>query len=142
MSQTVLYAEGSLNILTNDEIVNEGPGWNSGWYAGTLFSSFYPVNPQRNGISDVIAPDGLSHSWVSAASSEHPGGANVAMLDGSVHFIKQSIDSWQINKVTGMPNGVTRDPSTGTYTIAQGAYVGVWQKLTTRNGNEVISGDY
>ena len=45
------------------------------------------------------------------ASSNHPGGANVLMGDGAVHFIKDSID------------------------------LGVWRALATRNGGEVISGD-
>ena len=32
-----------------------------------------------------------SDSWVDSASSFHPGGANFAFADGSVHFLKDSI---------------------------------------------------
>ena len=138
LSQTVLYGEASLRILTDDEIVNEGPWWASGWFAGTLCNSFYPINPHRNAIADTLAPDGLAHVNIAAVSSEHPGGANVAMADGSVRFLKSTIDSWQIDGVSGLPTGVTRDPVTGTYTISLRAKVGVWQQITTRKGGEVV----
>ncbi len=141
MSQTVLYAEASMRILSEDEILNEGPWWGSGWFAGTLCNSFYPINPHHNGVSDDLAPDGLAHAYIAAVSSEHPGGANVAMADGSVRFVKETIDSWHVNKVSGLPTGVTRDPNTGTYTIGPQAHVGVWQKMTSRAGGEVFSGD-
>jgi prepilin-type processing-associated H-X9-DG protein len=32
---------------------------------------------------------------LTCATSFHPGGLNVAFCDGSVHFIKDSISSWQ-----------------------------------------------
>jgi prepilin-type processing-associated H-X9-DG protein len=51
-----------------------------------------------------------------AASSMHPKGLNCLMADGSVHFVKETIDS---------RNGLeTR--------------AGVWQKLASRNGGELI----
>ena len=49
----------------------------------------------------------------------------------------------QINKITGLPNGVTRDAVTGTYSVSPQAHVGVWQKITTRDWGDVVgSGDY
>ena len=35
--------------------------------------------------------------WANAARSRHPGGVNVCMVDGSVHFVANSIDIhlWQ-----------------------------------------------
>jgi prepilin-type processing-associated H-X9-DG protein len=70
----------------------------------------------------------------------HPGGVNVAMMDGSVRFIKETIDSWPINPSTGWPIGVSRDANL-LYVTARDTHVGVWQKLTTRAGDEMISGD-
>jgi prepilin-type processing-associated H-X9-DG protein len=78
---------------------------------------------------------------VGSASSYHPGGVNVSYLDGSVRFLKDSIDSWQNDPNSGMPPGVTRTSDTHVYVIARGAKIGVYQKLSTRNGGEVVGAD-
>jgi prepilin-type processing-associated H-X9-DG protein len=114
--------------------------WTDGWYGSTLFTSFYPINPFTR-CQDVPIDDVLPSPYHGAASSLHPLGANVAMMDGSVHFIKETIDSWQVNPSTSWPIGVSRDDSLF-YQIAPGAHVGVWQALTTRAGNETFSRDY
>ena len=44
--------------------------------------------------------------FVLSASSFHPGGANFAFMDGSVHFIKDSVSSWQL----GPPQNGFRTP--------------------------------
>jgi len=54
--------------------------------------------------------------------SQHPGGANFSFCDGSVRFLKQSIDM-------GNPN----------YTPP--INIGVYRQLSTRKGGEVISAD-
>jgi prepilin-type processing-associated H-X9-DG protein len=45
------------------------------------------------------------------ASSQHPGGVNVLLGDGSVKFVKDSVN------------------------------IGTWQALGSRNGGEIISSD-
>ena len=42
---------------------------------------------------------------------------------------------------SGFPTGITSGYYGALYTLAPGAYVGVYQKLSTRNGGEVISSD-
>ena len=73
-------------------------------------------------------------SWVDAASSFHPGGANFAFADGSVHFIKDSISCWPFNPAnTGFPTGVSYQRPWGT-ALRRARRSGVYQKLSTRAG--------
>ncbi len=68
--------------------------------------------------------------------SYHPGGVNAAFADGSVHFIKSSISSWNWTAITRVANG-----NGANCTIPLGIQQGVWQSLSTINGGEVISSD-
>jgi len=138
-SNTIAYGEHATGLLTdNTERTLEGPEWASCWYGSTIFTSYYPLNPQKK-VQDEYG-DGLIRAYCGAASSFHPGGANFAMADGSVRFIKDSIDSWPMNAQTATPLGVIQD-SNGLFQLTRGARFHVYQALTTRKGGEIISAD-
>jgi prepilin-type N-terminal cleavage/methylation domain-containing protein/prepilin-type processing-associated H-X9-DG protein len=122
------------------------------WYAGfigeSLFDTLTAMNPQRLVSTAALAnPGGPGYEdnplW-NSASSRHPGGANFAMADGSVRFLKETIQSWPVDNL-GNPTGVI-DPGgtfwgTALYSLKPGTQLGVYQALSTRNGGEVISSD-
>jgi prepilin-type N-terminal cleavage/methylation domain-containing protein/prepilin-type processing-associated H-X9-DG protein len=128
--------------------------WFSGWLGASLFDTLTAMNPQRLvAVASLPAPDpngwpGVEDNalW-NSASSRHPSGANFAMADGSVRFLKETIQSWPVDSF-GNPTGVkdgggTMHPFDGTalYTLLPGTRLGVYQALSTRSGGEVISSD-
>ena len=121
--------------------------WFSGASSDTMFTTLYPVNPTKviqfpATLQDDKIPGG-GNATEESAGSNHPGGANIAFCDGSVRFIKDSIQSWPINLATQLPNGITYNGTgvAANYTVAAGTQQGVYQSLSTRNGGEVISSD-
>jgi len=137
-SNTIAHGEHAVGLLTDEDRIANGPSWACGWYGDTIFTSFYPLNPQRK-VQNVYG-DGLTEAFIGAASSFHPGGANFAMADGSVRFIKDTIDSWPMNNQMAIPLGVIQD-SNGLFQPTGGARFGVYQALTTCKGGEVVSAD-
>jgi prepilin-type N-terminal cleavage/methylation domain-containing protein/prepilin-type processing-associated H-X9-DG protein len=120
---------------------NDWNWWVSGNFGDTIYSTYFPMNPQRK-LATGYYESGTyiqGDDMVTAASSFHPGGANFAFCDGSVRFLKDSIDSWAIDSKSGLPTGVTfKYP---TYVVQPGSRIPVYQALSTRNGGEVISAD-
>lgn len=84
--------------------VTRGNTWAAASHLSGFFNAYLPPNSPR---SDCIVHFTFSPGWV-AARSRHSGGVNVALVDGSVRFVSDSID------------------------------LGVWRSLSSRNGNEVI----
>jgi prepilin-type N-terminal cleavage/methylation domain-containing protein/prepilin-type processing-associated H-X9-DG protein len=120
------------------------PPWNA---YGADYDAVYAPNPRRYMNATTYDAAG---GWDNIASSMHPGGVNVAFCDGSVHFIKDTISTWQL--VPDGYGGVMVPSNWYTWTQLPGYDVtvnltpqappyGVWQALGTKAGGEVISSD-
>jgi prepilin-type N-terminal cleavage/methylation domain-containing protein/prepilin-type processing-associated H-X9-DG protein len=128
---------GSIDYLYNG-------AWISGTFGDTLFTALYPMNPFGRIGDDLGGNYFYSYgaeedNFSISASSYHPGGCNFAFLDGSVHFVKETINTWPYNPSNGTPTNVSYNPTTGLF--AAGPPSGVYQALSTRAGGEVVSAD-
>jgi len=137
-SNTAAFSEIAHGLLSKTDGSFDGWNWwTSGNMGDTEYAHFYPINSQKK-LANLVSID-QAGTFVNAASSFHPGGVNVAFTDGSVRFIKESVDCWTFDPTTGYPIGVTRDVSP--WIVGPKAKIGVWQALASANGGEVISAD-
>lgn len=105
---------------------NKGQMWAHGAVTHTGFFTILPPN----GPSCTATPAGTAADspTLITAGSYHGAGANVAMCDGAVVFISETIDAGDPNR-TPLPHKAGSVPSV----------YGVWGALGTRNCGEVIS---
>ncbi len=137
LSNTIFLVEKSVTILQVLDIVNPGLVSKRGWYitgnwGDTLITAMYPPDAYKKVVL------GAASAWTDSASSLHPGGVNVLMGDGSVRFVKESIQSWPSDPVTGNPAGASLSSGGWWIHLPQ---AGVWQALSTRSGGEVVDAD-
>ncbi len=141
LSNTLLFGESAQGKLSKVGCDNFGdcPFEGQGWWADADFgdssmSTFYPMN--LAGADVQILSNSCDQASVGgeSASSFHPGGCNFAFADGSVRFLKNSINTWNI----------WQNPTFDTNclpVLPAGTNVGVYQALSTRAGGEVVSAD-
>jgi prepilin-type N-terminal cleavage/methylation domain-containing protein/prepilin-type processing-associated H-X9-DG protein len=118
--------------------------WQSGYYTDTLMEAFFPPNGQvkyRTLYDPATSSVDTEETWAMISGSLHPGGANFAYCDGSVRFIKDTIQSQPIDNTGNAPGVAYNCDGNRTYCLQAGVQFGVFQKLATRNFGEVISSD-
>ena len=136
-SNTFLFGEHSHGKILANSPTGDQFGinwWTSGDYGDTEISTLFPPNFFQNDVQAATYPNMTPRgdNFGITVTSYHPGGANFGFCDGSVRFIKDTINSWPVRSITyNQPN----------YVIPAGVGYGVYQKLSTRNGGEVISAD-
>jgi prepilin-type N-terminal cleavage/methylation domain-containing protein/prepilin-type processing-associated H-X9-DG protein len=143
-SNTMIYGEHAHGkmIVSNGDIYGYN-WWTSGDYGDTTYCTMFPPNyfssdaqtqTVANGGSAANPPPQLvprQSNFSDTCTSFHPGGCNFAFCDGSVRFVKNSVNSW---------NPLAIQFAEPVYTL-NGQKYGIYQALSTRNGGEVISSD-
>ena len=132
-SNTVAIAEGLTGASKTD---GRGFAWSDQACGALVHSQLAPNSPLPDhcfnypGWCDSVPHTDPVRPWVAgagdddmcAARSMHPGGVNVLLADGSARFVGETISS----------HSAPTDPLTP----------GVWQRLATIAGDEVINGDF
>jgi len=140
-SNTILFAEvasskGYPDSDTSGACRIDFTAW---WFAGDPYdcqtSAWWPPNCNQKvigfpeyGSQDIVA-------------SRHPGGVHCGIADGSVRFVKGSIDSWTVDPIGNSPSLTFTAAPDYLPSLVPGQKVGVWQALATRAGGEIISSD-
>jgi prepilin-type N-terminal cleavage/methylation domain-containing protein/prepilin-type processing-associated H-X9-DG protein len=137
-SNTMIFGEAAHGLLS-PTTAPQWHQWHQGFPGMSLISTFYPLNPQRS-LKNFSGLIGSGTVFLTSASSFHPGGANFAFADGSVRFLKDSINTWARNPQDGTPKGVTQ-VSNWTYQLQPGTQLGVYQALSSKSLGEVLSAD-
>jgi prepilin-type N-terminal cleavage/methylation domain-containing protein/prepilin-type processing-associated H-X9-DG protein len=130
LSHTFLFSERARSLIARDEQWNY-QWWFEGFVGSTWFVTFHPINSAKN--LTYVGSVGDVYRMTCGVSSLHPGGANFCFGDGSVRFLSEAIDSWDLDDadVSQLVNSniVTRQPK-------------LFQWLSTRAGGETLPQTY
>ncbi len=109
-------------------------------YEGKAFFAGFTTILPPNSPSCMVSTGVTSPHWFSgiySAGSQHTGGAQVALADGSVRFINQSIDTGNLGAVAPISagGGLSNSGNAGL------SPYGTWGALGTMQGGEVVTLD-
>jgi len=123
LSRTIMFGERSHTALVSsgNAVAVSSHWWTSGQIWDTRFAWTYPPNAFLK--YPPTDPNRVS-ALQTGASSQHSGGANFALADGSVRFLKDTISSWQVGAGPDWQN-----------------HPGAYQFLMTPNDGEIVSDD-
>ncbi|MDR2438220.1 MAG: DUF1559 domain-containing protein [Planctomycetaceae bacterium] len=95
----------------------------------TLISGFLAVLPPN---SPACSQNNVHGYGMVSATSYHPGGVNVVLVDGGGQFVSDTVDC---GNTTWSPAGTTASPNATGAPTRKSNY-GVWGAMGTRNGEE------
>ncbi|MDR1385176.1 MAG: DUF1559 domain-containing protein [Planctomycetaceae bacterium] len=106
--------------------VHRGHNFAQGFTSRIGFTASLPPNsPSCNGRYSTDHNDNARNGWgIFSVTSNHTGGVNIGLLDGSVRFISDTINSGDLNAIV-----ISSGPSP----------YGAWGELATINGGEAVS---
>jgi hypothetical protein len=111
-----------------------GSRYLDGMHIYTLFSTAMPPNSPSCSKSVTSETDGGFYN----ANSNHTGGVNGGWVDGSVHFVSESIDTGGLPKIEqGLGAGFATGNFTGNFGIP--SPYGVWGAMGTPASGEVVA---
>ncbi len=150
VASTLLFGERAHGVLEVPMIACKlvtwtGPAlaeyhfWQSGETVDALFETWAPPNQYKMGVG-IPRNESLPYLAANASSFHPPGGAHFAFCDGAVRFLKETIDSWNLNHVN-IPNPISYDDHLGIWSVRPGARLGIYQAISTRNGGETLSAE-
>ena len=114
----------------------KGRRWGSALCGNTNFIAALPPNSPSCGSGDAGAGFDDGKHFIVSASSNHSGGANVCMMDGSVRFVSDTIDTGDLNNYMSGTADVRDDMYKGP------SKHGVWGAMATPRGKESVSMDF
>jgi len=117
-SNTILFAENidlfDWRIATSEPAV--GVVWLN-YFDSTVQSNFPGLN--RDAGDDSTYP-GNPDIWHARPSSDHPGGFNFCMMDGSTKFVAENIDPWVYARLMTSNGAKYKEPGTNAPLVVAG----------------------
>jgi len=128
---------GADNLITDPIETRAHCQLSARWMCASIYTQWLPMLPP-NGPSCANAHN---ENWLmTTASSRHPGGVNVAFLDGSVHFISETSDAGDPTRTATSPPPPFPplvDPNRPQDYAGPSLY-GVWGSLGSMAGHETV----